>query len=264
MLSRFKPRAHFLHIGKTAGTAVIEALTPLAHAGRYRLEMHDHGMGLPWIPVGEPFFFAVRDPIDRFVSGFYGRQRKDRPRYNVEWTPEEAQAFATFATANDLGEGLASPDAQIRQRAERAMRSIGHVNDSYWRVFVNETYFRSRALDLLFVADQASLSEDFRQLAELLGLAGRPQLPRDATGAHRSPSNIDRGLSDTARDALTQWYSKEYRFLEVVQELKDERGGTWSRMRSDSVPHRAVRLGQRRLKRLLGQRESVRAGLQQA
>lgn len=246
-----KPRAHFLHIGKAGGTAVIEALKPLASAGRYQLELHHHGMSLPYIRVGEPFFFVVRDPIDRFISGFYSRQRKGRPRYHVEWTAEEAEAFQTFTTANDLGEGLAWTDAELRGRAQRAMQSITHVNDTFWRTFVDESYFRSRARDLLYVADQASLNADFHELGQLLGLGDRAQLPQDAAAAHRTPSNVDRRISAEASNALTQWYRRDYRFLAVIGDVRAERGGAWGRMRSDGLPHRTARLGHAAVKKLV-------------
>lgn len=70
-----RPRAHLVHVGKTAGTALKWALVPAAKQGRYELCLHRHADGLAAMPVGDRVFFVVRDPIDRFVSGFLSRER---------------------------------------------------------------------------------------------------------------------------------------------------------------------------------------------
>lgn len=79
---------HFVHVGKTGGTAIKQAL--LSHrlayrhernahklpAGPYgRIHLHKHRFRLGDVPPGDFVFFCVRDPIARFVSGFY-RDRK--------------------------------------------------------------------------------------------------------------------------------------------------------------------------------------------
>jgi len=88
------PRAHFLHIGKTGGTAVKTALKPLVRSGPFDLDLHRHPFTLAKIPEGEVFFFCLRDPIERFVSGFSSRQREGRPRHYRPWGPNERLASA--------------------------------------------------------------------------------------------------------------------------------------------------------------------------
>src|SRR5947209_7116183 len=144
-----KPRAHLIHAGKTAGTAIKWALRDLTRDGDYRLELHEHAVTLRDVPAGDRVFFVVRDPIDRFVSGFYSRQRQGRPRYNYPWSPDEEKAFTAFETADALAAALSSSDDAERAAAQDAMRSIQHVRDSYWRWFGDPDYFRSRASDML-------------------------------------------------------------------------------------------------------------------
>ena len=84
-----KPAAHFLHIGKTGGTAIIDVLRQYAQASPYFVYHHPHYVRLIDIPKGEKVFFFLRDPITRFVSGFYSRQRQGKPRHNLPWSVDE-------------------------------------------------------------------------------------------------------------------------------------------------------------------------------
>ena len=104
-----RERPHFLHIGKTGGAAVKHALKPVAAAGH--LMLHGHDVRLHDVAPGEQVFFFLRDPLSRFVSAFYSRQREGRPRYVVPWTPDEEAAFGRFRTANELADGLSSTSA---------------------------------------------------------------------------------------------------------------------------------------------------------
>lgn len=211
------PRAHFLHVGKTGGTAIKAALAPATSSGRYRILLHEHATRLADVPAGEKFFFTVRDPVDRFVSGFYSRQRCGRPRYNYPWSAGEAAAFAAFTTAGALAEALGSADVVVRGTAEAAMASIQHVRDSYWRWFTDDEYFLRRSGDLLFLAFHDQFSQDFAVLTRMLGLTGRVALPTDDVGAHRTPATVDRRLSATAVRNLRAWYAADYRFLELAR-----------------------------------------------
>lgn len=84
-----KQKVHFLHIGKTGGSAVKFALKEYSKTSWCKITFHDHKTSLSDIPEGEKIFFFLRDPISRFISGFYSRQRKGLPRYYSEWTSEE-------------------------------------------------------------------------------------------------------------------------------------------------------------------------------
>ena len=127
---RGRPIVHFLHVRKTGGNAINAALAPHRTSGTFRIELHSHSTTMNDVPVGTPFFFVVRDPVDRYVSGFYSRQRQGQPRNSQPWTPLEAIAFERFSTANELAEAIGR-DPQ----ADAAMASIGHVRSSYWDWF---------------------------------------------------------------------------------------------------------------------------------
>ncbi len=106
----------FLHIGKTGGTALRAVLEQ--HAARsgqdsmrklpHKFTLHRVIYEFPEAQIG----LFVRDPVQRFVSGFLSRRRCGRPRYNSTWSVEETRAFTMFPTPTQLGEALARRDPE--------------------------------------------------------------------------------------------------------------------------------------------------------
>jgi hypothetical protein len=171
-----KQFVHFLHIGKTGGTAIRYALHSWGEQNNcYLLFFHPHRVTLEDIPRGEKVFFFLRDPVSRFVSGFLSRQRQGYPRYDSPWNRNERIAFRRFATPNDLASALSSPGE--KEAAVHAMKSITHVKDSFWHWFRNEQYFRARITDILFAGSQEHLSADFEILRSILGFPAVSSCP---------------------------------------------------------------------------------------
>lgn len=217
-----KPCMHFLHLGKTGGSAVKYAVEhcPNPHV-RYAVYLHPHETTLRNVPEGEKFFFFLRDPISRFISGFYSRQRQGRPRYFMRWTPAEKLAFERFGSPNELAGALSSDDRDEQAAAEAAMRSILHVKDSYWSWFESEEYFASRLPDLFFIGFQERLAEDFDTVRSRLGLAAT-SLPEDEVHAHRNPADVDKRLDERATANLETWYAADFRFVNLCRDLARE------------------------------------------
>ena len=180
-------------------------------------------MRLSDIPAGERVIFVLRDPLTRFVSAFYSRQREGRPRYVVPWTAEEAAAFGRFHTPNQLANALASTRAIERKFAQRAMREIPHVNSRYWDWLVDPAYLRSRGTDVLFVGLQEHLTTDFSIMRHLLTLSDTVRLPDDDIDAHRNPAPLDRALDSQAVRNLKACYREDYVALRECQSLARER-----------------------------------------
>jgi hypothetical protein len=231
---------HFLHIGKTGGTAIVYALNQHGycvqspqrtranlpdiyslnqHAENTQLVIyiHAHNEPLQSIPEGEKVFFFLRDPISRFTSGFYSRQRQGKPRYNSPWSEAEKMAYEHFETINQLGLALSSKDSGEKERAKKAMRNIQHVRDSYWKWFENEAYFRSRQADILFIGFQENLTQDFERLKAKLKLPDNVTLPSDTVLAHKNPPDVDKKLDPIALHNLKEWYKEDYRFIELAK-----------------------------------------------
>lgn len=213
-----KRRVHFLHIGKTGGTAIKHALNGVS-AERYEIHLHPHEYRLRDAPVGDGVFFFLRDPIARFVSGFYSRQRQGLPRAHFPWKRAERVAFSRFSSPNGLAIALSSEDAEERAVAVSAMNSIGHVKLHYSNWFGDESYFLSRSGDVLFVGRQETLDEDFERLKAVLGLPAETALPEDDVESHRNPPGLDTSLESEAIENLRSWYREDYRFAALCEEL---------------------------------------------
>lgn len=218
-------QAHFLHIGKTGGTALRTALTPYriqTRRGTFRIHFHDHSRTLQDVPVGEAVFFAVRDPVTRFVSGFNSRLRQGRPRYWTPWSSDEEHAFARFRTPQALALALSSPDNATRRAADAAMRSVGFISSSYWNWFGDEDSFAARRGDVLFILFQEQLAADFAILVRLLRIPDRVELPSDEVAMHSTPCGFDQNLSDPAIENLRRWYAKDVEFIRLCRELRQD------------------------------------------
>lgn len=181
--------------------------------------IHPHRFTFPDVPSGESVFFFLRDPVTRFISGFYSRLREARPRTYVPWSPDEALAFKYFQTPNQLALALGSRDAEIRSRAEQAMLSIGHVNTTYRKWLIGEEYLKSRQSDIFFIGFQETLSRDFNIFQQLLHLSERVTLPDDDIRTHRTPLQFDKNLDPIALDLLKEWYRDDYRLIACSRAL---------------------------------------------
>lgn len=220
-LSRFLPtklpRVHMLHIGKTGGTVIKDALRPFCRQGSYQIHLHSHRVYLEHIPQGEKVFFFLRHPVDRFVSGFYSRLRRGRPRYRSRWTAGERRAFSTFVNPSDLGESLSSDCEKVRLEGINAMREIRHVRSFLWDWFQSPEYFESRLPDVLFVGFQESLDRDFQILLSLLRLNETCTLSDDPIRAHKNPKSCDCSLTPLAFKNLTEYYAADILFFKQLK-----------------------------------------------
>ena len=209
---------HFLHIRKTGGTALTEALGPIAQ--EFGIVLHAHNTKLSDIPQDHRVFFFVRHPISRFVSGFFSRLRRGRPRYNYEWSEAEAKAFGRFVKPNDLAEALSASDAETRTCAREAMRGVAHLNSPYRDWFSGEQELEDRLDSILLIGLQERLSADFEHLKELLDLPPKLSLPEDDVLAHRTPREFNRQLTPLAERNLSNWYAEDIRFYDRCLKLR--------------------------------------------
>ncbi len=225
--ARGKRPVQFIHVGKTGGSAIKSALRPHRKHGSYVIILNRHPVRLQDIPAGDRVVFFLRDPLSRFVSGFYSRQRKGMPRHFSPWSPEEELAFGRFTSPNALAVALSSDDTTERLNARKAMKSIEHVRNSYWKWFEDEEYFRSRLNDIFFVGFQETLDADFGKLVEKLGLPADVSLPTDEVSAHRNPAFLDYELDPIAARNLREWYADDFEFIALCRTYLDViRGGT--------------------------------------
>lgn len=227
---------HFLHIGKTGGTAISTALGdaglayweatdpsgyPVSPYGR--IELHRHAFKMRDLPPGDHAVFFVRDPISRMVSGFYSRLHKGMPRYRSEWTERERAAFEAFPTPQRLATALARGDAGERAQARAAMRSIQHLRRMQ-RFTGQPAELTARFQQIAYIGRQETLDADWEQIKLLLRLPGDVALPTDPVRAHRRTTSDDTSLDDVAVAALRRWYAADYELVAFCDGIRTALG----------------------------------------
>ena len=213
---------HVLHIGKTGGTAIRNALDNCNCVNDYRILTLPHPFTLKHVPRGEKVVCFLRDPASRFVSAFSNAVLKGYPTYVRDYTKKEERIFSRFPKPNDLAEGLCEKNGIVKHEAKTAMRSIEHLNTHYSYWLHDVEYLASRKNDILFIGFQETLNDDFNALIGLLGLSDSIQLPTDPAKTNRTSGIIDSHLSDIASKNLEIWYAEDYEILDECRKIAKE------------------------------------------
>lgn len=218
---------HFIHVSKAGGSVLRYAIRQARKQSGGKLESqwgpiwgHNHLFRLSDIEPEDMAIFPLRDPVTRFVSGFYSRLREGAPRYYIRHTRAERQAFEWFPTPQELAEALADRWGPRRLRARFAMQSIGHLKrgQTFWTG--KPSYVRSNLDRVLYIARQETLSEDWEKIKELLDIPRDVALSQDDTIAHRTEYTGDRNISEKGTQALRRWYADDYRLLAIADEVR--------------------------------------------
>lgn len=231
-----KTIVHFIHIGKTGGTAVKSALNnekkPFINH-KYIIISHPHFIGLEHVLKNEKAFFFVRNPVDRFVSGFYSRKRKGMPHIYNEWSKEEAKTFEKFNNPNQLALSLTSNNMSLQKQAIKGMKSIGHIKTSYWDWFKSPRLIDEKIDNIIFVGSQRNLNSNFEELREILEISEEYQLPQNETKRHKNPESFDKKLDMKSVKNIMSWYAKDFDFLNYMNKKLLEKGANPADFKSD-------------------------------
>ena len=228
---------HLVHVPKTGGTVLKHALREYRLWNGGTIVLHGHDTGLGDVPPGDRVMFFLRDPLTRFVSAFYSRQRKGYPRFNGSWKPGEREAFERFQTPNELARTLSSSDRAQRELAWSAMGNIQHLRSTLtW--LESEAYLRSRLEDIFYIGFQETLDRDFEGLKRKLGLPVELRLSGDEVEAHRNPARLDCRLDDLGVGNLREWYEADWRVVDFCRgQAPRVNGGKWG-VANDPPPTR--------------------------
>lgn len=228
---------HFLHVGKTGGTAITGVL-------RHQLGVTETPWGplvikpadtknIRWVNPLDHVFFCVRDPASRFASAFYSRLNKGQPRYYFEWSDEERAIFTRWPTPQSLLDSLGSDDTAERADAEFAMGRIRHVHRMSERIG-RLADFQERQDHIVYIGRQETLANDWQQLRRLLELPDDAQLPTDPVRAHRGSTKDNRHFDDRQMATLREWYAEDYAIVAWAEQLRQEHG--WGQPVPDAPP----------------------------
>ena len=222
----------FLHIGKTGGTAIKDAWTPLREGKQksilittkseisYKVKFCGHGTTVNNLGENELFMFCIRDPIQRFVSGFNSRLRKGRPRYNCPWMESEKIAFSKFKTPNKLAEGLSSANITEKASAQKAMKGIRHVKNpiSQWTgTFEEIMEIKDR---IFFIFNQETLNDDHDLFLNRISICEDDKSKIVLRKSHVGDASNSTKLSALAVKNLQHYYKEDIVLHERLLEYK--------------------------------------------
>jgi len=176
-----------------------------------------HNFRLLDLPKENKYFFSIRNPASRFISGFYSRKRKGQPRIYSEWSDHEIVAFQKFEHANELAEDLFLSGSRGIS-ARQAIKSISHTGMQQIDWFQRCAYLEVQPP--LTIIRQEFFNKDMQRLLDLLdvGLDISGLLTEDKMQAHSNNYDQCPNLSDLAIANLEKWYIQDYMFYERCEE----------------------------------------------
>lgn len=210
-----RQRIHYLHIGKTAGTALKQLMVDVNKTqSKWVFLEYGHSVVLKDLPREDAYCFSVREPVSRFYSAFYNRKNQGYPGAFSAWSAEEVIAFNHFPEANDLAESLFE-DGRRGEMAMWAMNSIGHVSTTQLGWFHGKTNLFERRPPL-FVLRQSKLQSDAEHMLRLLGVKDQLELKRDTVGMHKNDYSKVPPLSQKAKENIAKWFAADCEFYKFV------------------------------------------------
>ena len=225
IVSKSTPSICMLHIGKTGGSYLRSILKH--NEARWTLPLHLLGHGATLKGTAKRFgadrqlAFVVRDPLVRFSSAFYSRQRQGRPTYQSQWSAEEAAAFLWFETAEELALALASKNEREKSAALFAFNAIQHLKGDLRHYLGGvETLLAARD-NIAVCVDLPDLDAHLPKIMACLGVPDYVMPPNPET--HNSPNQIP-NLSPRAEAALRAHWAEEFELYETACDIARQLG----------------------------------------
>ncbi|TDT73952.1 hypothetical protein BDE40_2731 [Litoreibacter halocynthiae] len=220
IVNKSTPSICMLHIGKTGGSYLRSILKH--NEARWTRPLHLLGHGATLKGTAKRFgadrqlAFVVRDPVTRFSSAFYSRQRQGRPTYQSLWSAEEAAAFLWFETAEELALALASKNEREKSAALFAFDAIQHLKGDLRHYLGGvETLLAARD-NIAVCVDLAHLDAHLPAIMARLGLPDFDMPPKPK--AHTAPAPAPK-LNPQAERALRAHWAEEFELYDVACDI---------------------------------------------
>lgn len=212
----------FIHVAKNGGTALEEWLENndlqcLLMKGSF--EHVDMQVEFPTRSKGTCYLTMVRDPVERWISGFLSRWRQGCPSHCSNWTKAEEKVFQMFQTPNQLAEAFSSPDPQLRNAADMAHSTIHHLYRGYATYF---PYGKIMLRHLLFAGLICNLETDAFAMLRAIGVPDESLLGvSPIKRVHQNPvsyQDLQTGLSAQALRNIQRKVKDDYDVLKLMVE----------------------------------------------
>lgn len=220
---------YMLHIGKTGGSYLRSILK--FNDARWTRPLHLLGHGGTVKGTAKRFgpdrqlAFVVRDPLTRFSSAFYSRQRQGRPTYQSRWSAEEAAAFLWFETAEELALALASSSEREKSAALFAFDAIQHLRGDLRHYLGGADTLLAEQDNIAVCVDLPDLDAHLPAIMVRLGVPDfeMPSHPK----AHTTPPPLPE-LSAQAEAALRAHWAEEFAVYDTACDIARQLGFTGS------------------------------------
>ena len=203
---------HYLHIGKTAGTQIARVSEQINRkADKAKILQHHHDISLDDLPSDACYFFSIRDPVTRFVSGFYSRKRKGRPRYYSEWSDSERAAFSKFEHAEDLAKTLYSESDSDALQAIASIRHLAVKQHEYFKF--HGDFLKSRPP--MGIVRVENFEEDLQRLITKIDADidfSELDITTDPVKSHANDYSETPSLSDQSIENLKKYLYEDFVF----------------------------------------------------
>lgn len=208
----------FLHIPKTGGTSVMTFLEQVSSSvSRLPVPLF-HTWTLSLIAEYFPemqLSFAIRDPLERLISGYHSRLRMGRPEYEVPWAPREAAAFSLYPSIDTFLNGLLDDSEYHQSATSFVMNSLSTLHWNYQYYFGSVDQIRRMNNMFFAVADVSNIKQLVQTWLDQGVVKGLAAHSIDSSGLvsqyeanHRSSRSVDCVLGEYEPDQISRIKSR--------------------------------------------------------
>lgn len=212
---------YFINVGRTGLHAVRSAMEE-SHERNYRPIFYNLDRRLADVPEEQKIALIYRDPIARFVSGFYSRKLKGGPNFEVRWDSREEAVFTKFMTPSELLEAVDSSYKADRYLAIMALREVSHLRNSLCWYFRSPDNINARLNEFVFLQNFDELGTSIKTFNKAFNCEVDLAMILDE---ERAVMNGAQQLSSKAKAVFQRLFPHEYEiygFLEYIRSSRND------------------------------------------